>query len=77
MAVVDRPRNVLVVGGYGYGKTTFVRKLLRELAGAKRHTFLTGYAPLRQDSAAGFQLAALDALAEGRARDLPSGEPPP
>jgi type II secretory pathway predicted ATPase ExeA/Holliday junction resolvase-like predicted endonuclease len=65
MAVVDRPRNVLVVGGYGYGKTTFVRKLLRELAGAKRHTFLTGYAPLRQDSAAGFQLAALAALAEG------------
>jgi type II secretory pathway predicted ATPase ExeA len=75
MAVVDRPRNVLVVGGYGYGKTTFVRKLLRELAGAKRHTFLTGYAPLRQDSAAGFQLAALAALAEGALEISPPGSP--
>ena len=75
MAVVDRPRNVLVVGGYGYGKMTFVRKLLRELAGAKRHTFLTGYAPLRQDSAAGFQLAALAALAEGALAISPPGSP--
>lgn len=75
MAVVDRPRNVLVVGGYGYGKTTFVRKLLRELTGAKRHTFLTGYAPLRQDSAAGFQLAALAAFAEGALALAPPGSP--
>ncbi|HYO59999.1 hypothetical protein, partial [Archangium sp.] len=28
MRVYDGPRNLLVVGGYGYGKTTFVRKLL-------------------------------------------------
>lgn len=75
MAVVDRPRNVLVVGGYGYGKTTFVRKLLRELSAAKRRTFLTGYAPLRQDSAAGFQLAALAAFAEGALDIAPPGAP--
>lgn len=75
MAVVDRPRNVLVVGGYGYGKTTFIRKLLRELAAAKRRTFLTGYAPLRQDSAAGFQLAALAAFAEGALEIAPPDAP--
>ena len=75
MAVVDRPRNVLVVGGYGYGKTTFVRKLLRELSAAKRQTFLTGYAPLRQDSAAGFQLAALAAFAEGALDTAAPGTP--
>jgi type II secretory pathway predicted ATPase ExeA len=75
MAVVDRPRNVLVVGGYGYGKTTFVRKLLRELRAAKQRTFLTGYAPLRQDSAAGFQLAALAAFAEGALDAAAPGTP--
>jgi type IV secretory pathway ATPase VirB11/archaellum biosynthesis ATPase len=48
--VVDRPRNILVLGGYGLGKTTFIRKLLRELHGAKNLRFLTGYAPLQSDS---------------------------
>lgn len=65
MRVVDRPRNVLVYGGYGCGKTTFVRKLLRELTSAKRVRFLTGYAPLGHDSPQGFQLAALAAFCEG------------
>jgi hypothetical protein len=63
LRLVDRPRNLLVQGGYGYGKMTFVRKLLQELRGSTRLRFLTGYAPLRHDSAEGFQLAALTALA--------------
>ncbi len=65
LRVVDRPRNILVVGGYGMGKTTFIRKLLRELHGAKTVRFLTGYAPLRSDSPQGLQLAALGAFADG------------
>lgn len=63
--VYDGPRNLLVVGGYGYGKTTFVRKLLRELREARSVTFLTGYAALQHDSPDGFRLAALTALVEG------------
>ncbi len=62
---VDRPRNILVLGGYGLGKTTFIRKLLRELHSAKNVRFLTGYAPLQSDTPQGFQLAALGALVEG------------
>lgn len=65
MTVVDRPRNLLVYGGFGYGKTTFVRKLLRELHSARETRFLTGYAPLRHDSPQGFQIAALSAFATG------------
>ncbi|KFA93057.1 hypothetical protein Q664_11585 [Archangium violaceum Cb vi76] len=63
--VYDGPRNLLVVGGYGYGKTTFVRKLLRELRMTKQVSFLTGYAALQHDSPDGFRLAALTALVEG------------
>lgn len=62
---VDRPRNVLVIGGYGLGKTTFLRKLLAEMAAARRVVWLTGYAPLRRDSPEGLCYAALDALSEG------------
>jgi type II secretory pathway predicted ATPase ExeA len=63
--VYDGSRNILVVGGYGYGKTTFVRKLLRELRETKTAPFLTGYAALQHDSPDGFRLAALTALVEG------------
>lgn len=63
--VYDGPRNLLVVGGYGYGKTTFVRKLLRELRMTETVSFLTGYASLQHDSPDGFRLAALTALVEG------------
>jgi type II secretory pathway predicted ATPase ExeA len=63
--VMDRPRNILVLGGYGLGKTTFIRKLLRELHGAKTLRFLTGYAPLQSDTPQGFQFAALVALVDG------------
>ncbi len=63
--VVDRPRNILVYGGYGCGKTTFVRKLLQELQSARRRRFLTGYAALATDTPQGFQIAALTALCEG------------
>lgn len=65
LRVYDGPRNLLVVGGYGYGKTTFVRKLLRELHETKSVTFLTGYSALQHDSPDGFRLAALTALVEG------------
>ena len=65
MRVVDRPRNLLVYGGYGCGKTTFVRKLLHELRSTQAFAFLTGYAPLVFDTAQGFQLAALTALCDG------------
>jgi type II secretory pathway predicted ATPase ExeA len=70
---VDRPRNILVLGGYGLGKTTFIRKLLRDLHGAKTVSFLTGYAPLQSDSPQGFQLAALGALVEGALSKAPPG----
>jgi Holliday junction resolvase-like predicted endonuclease len=73
--VLDRPRNLLVTGGYGLGKTTFIRKLLRELHSARTVRFLTGYAPLRSDSPQGLQLAALSALAEGALAKVPVGEP--
>jgi hypothetical protein len=69
--VLDRPRNLLVAGGYGLGKTTFIRKLLRELQGSRSIPFLTGYAPLRSDTPQGLQLAALSALAEGALRVAP------
>jgi hypothetical protein len=65
MRMVDRPRNLLVWGGYGCGKTTFIRKLLHELRSAKKLLFLTGYAALVEDTAQGFQRAALTALCEG------------
>lgn len=71
--VYDGPRNLLVVGGYGYGKTTFVRKLLRELRETKSVRFLTGYAALQHDSADGFRLAALTALVEGALAIAPPG----
>lgn len=73
--VVDRPRNILVLGGYGLGKTTFIRKLLRELHGAKTVRFLTGYAPLQTDSPQGFQFAALSALVDGALRRAEPGSP--
>lgn len=63
--VLDRPRNLLVIGGHGLGKTTFIRKLLRELYTTRTIRFLTGYAPLRTDTPQGLQIAALSALAEG------------
>jgi hypothetical protein len=69
--VLDRPRNLLVIGGYGLGKTTFMRKLLRELQSSKTIRLLTGYAPLRSDTAQGLQLAALSALAEGALQSAP------
>jgi hypothetical protein len=69
--VLDRPRNLLVLGGYGLGKTTFIRKLLRELHGSRTIRFLTGYAPLRSDTSQGLQLAALSALAEGALQSAP------
>lgn len=73
LRVYDGPRNLLVVGGYGYGKTTFVRKLLRELRETKSVTFMTGYAALQHDSPDGFRLAALTALVEGALAVAPSG----
>jgi len=48
-ATYDIPRNVLVRGGYGMGKTTFIKKLLAELSSAKRVSFLTAYQPLIGD----------------------------
>jgi type II secretory pathway predicted ATPase ExeA/Holliday junction resolvase-like predicted endonuclease len=69
--VLEKPRNLLVLGGYGLGKTTFIRKLLRELHGSKNIRFLTGYAPLRSDTPQGLQLAALSALAEGALQSAP------
>ena len=71
LRVFDAPRNLLVLGDYGGGKTTFVKKLLRELRGSVRVQFLTGYAPLRQETVEGFQLAALSALAEGAMHAAP------
>jgi type II secretory pathway predicted ATPase ExeA/Holliday junction resolvase-like predicted endonuclease len=71
--VLDRPRNLLVTGGFGLGKTTFIRKLLRELQGSQKIRFLTGYAPLRSDTPQGLQLAALSALAEGALLSTPPG----
>jgi type II secretory pathway predicted ATPase ExeA len=68
MRIVDRPRNILVWGGYGCGKTTFVRKLLHELRSTQSLSFLTGYSALVDDTPQGFQRAALTALCEG-ARD--------
>jgi hypothetical protein len=59
----DSPRNVLVRGGFGMGKTTFVRKLLSELSGAKKASFLTAYQPLLGSSPLDFQNTALKALA--------------
>jgi type II secretory pathway predicted ATPase ExeA len=70
--VLDRPRNLLVLGGYGLGKTTFIRKLLRELQSSRTIRFLTGYAPLRSDTSQGLQLAALSALAEGALQSAPT-----
>jgi type II secretory pathway predicted ATPase ExeA len=71
MGVVDHPRNLLVWGGYGCGKTTFVRKLLHELQSARKLSFLTGYTALVEDTPRGFQRAALTALCKG-ARDAAS-----
>ena len=71
MGVVDHPRNLLVWGGYGCGKTTFVRKLLHELRTARKISFLTGYAALVEDTPRGFQRAALTAMCKG-ARDATS-----
>ena len=71
MGVVDHPRNLLVWGGYGCGKTTFVRKLLHELRTARKLSFLTGYAALVEDTPRGFQRAALTAMCKG-ARDATS-----
>jgi len=42
-AMLDSPRNVLVRGGFGMGKTTFVHKLLSELARAQHINTLTSY----------------------------------
>jgi type II secretory pathway predicted ATPase ExeA len=72
MGVVDHPRNLLVWGGYGCGKTTFVRKLLHELASARKLSFLTGYAALVEDTPRGFQRAALTALCKGARQDTSS-----
>jgi hypothetical protein len=71
--VVDRPRNILVFGGYGCGKTTFVRKLLQELRSARSRRFLTGYAALGEDTPRGFQIAALAALCEGARSAMSEG----
>jgi type II secretory pathway predicted ATPase ExeA len=73
MRIVDRPRNLLVWGGYGCGKTTFVRKLLHELHSAKRLSFLTGYTALAEETPQGFQRAALTALCKS-ARGVTSSE---
>lgn len=73
MRVVDRPRNILVWGGYGCGKTTFVCKLLHELRTTQSLSFLTGYSTLVDDTPQGFQRAALTALCEG-ARDATTSE---
>jgi type II secretory pathway predicted ATPase ExeA len=73
MRIVDHPRNLLVWGGHGCGKTTFLRKLLHELRAARKLSFLTGYTTLVDDTPLGFQQAALTALCEG-ARDGTSSE---
>jgi type II secretory pathway predicted ATPase ExeA len=74
MRVVDRPRNLLIWGGYGCGKTTFVRRLLHEFRTARKLSFLTGYAALVEDTAQGFQRAALTALCKGARDATASGE---
>ncbi len=65
----DSPRNVLVRGGFGMGKTTFVRKLLSELAGAEKVRFLTVYHPLLGRTPLDFQNTAVKALAMGMRAD--------
>ena len=67
--LAEQSRNVLVVGSYGSGKTTFIKKLLQELRAASRIRFLGGYAPLRHNTPEGFQLAALAAIAEAARGD--------
>lgn len=68
-AILDLPRNVMVRGGYGMGKTTFVKKILHELAAAPKMTFLVAYQPLVGDRPFDFQLAVLKALAEALRND--------
>jgi hypothetical protein len=59
----DSPRNVLVRGGFGMGKTTFMRKLLFELSSASKAQFLTARHPLLGGTPLDFQNTALKALA--------------
>lgn len=63
-------RNLLVKGGYGSGKTTFVRKFLRELEVAQGMKFLAGFASLGPPTPEGLHRAALEALVRaGRDHD--------
>jgi hypothetical protein len=62
-AFLGLPRNIIVRGGYGMGKTTFVKKLLRELAATETTRFLVAYQPLVGDRPIDFQHAVLKALA--------------
>jgi type II secretory pathway predicted ATPase ExeA len=73
MRVVDHARNLLVWGGHGCGKTTFLRKLLHELRAARKISFLTGYTTLVEDTPQGFQRAALSAFCKG-ARGVASSD---
>lgn len=61
-AIVELPRNVIVRGGYGMGKTTFVKKFLHELAATVKQRFLVAYEPLVGDRPLDFQHAVLKAL---------------
>ncbi len=63
-AAVDMPRNVMIRGGYGMGKTTFVRRLLHELNVTQRMNFLVAYGALVGERPVDFYRAVLKALAE-------------
>lgn len=62
-AILELPRNVMIRGGYGMGKTTFVKKLLHELAATTKRRFLVAYQPLLGDRPLDFQNTVLKALA--------------
>ena len=63
-AILDSPRNVMLRGGYGMGKTTFVKRLLSELAKTTSRRYLVAYGSLLGDHALDFQHAVLKALAD-------------
>ncbi len=58
----DLPRNVMIRGGYGMGKTTFAKKILRELAITQSRKFLVSYEALAGDRPIDFLHAVLKAL---------------
>ncbi len=73
-AMLDLPRNVMVRGGYGMGKTTFVKKLLREFENSKTRRFLVAYEALVGDRPLDFQHAVLKALSKSLRHQVTEAE---